>query len=95
MLTQTFYVKLTNNRTWDFLVHMMVEERNEQLRYIAGTVCRELLSNGLNGELLWPRNVDPATFEGFPIREYQDLEWTNAFTIYLTNLDHRAKSRPR
>ena len=65
---------------------MLLAEPNDQLRFVPGIIMRELISNGFAEDKLWPTDLDPVTYHGFPVSDTQDSAWVFAFRSYLNNI---------
>ncbi|MCJ1350632.1 MAG: hypothetical protein MMC33_000613 [Icmadophila ericetorum] len=77
---------ITDQDFWRVLGQMLLGEPNEQLRFVAGIIMRELISNGFAEDKLWPTDLDPVTYHGFPVSDTQDSAWVFAFRSYLNNI---------
>lgn len=62
---------------------MVIDEENLILKYVAGSLVREMLASGTAAKSLWPNGIDPAVYENFPDSQGIDSQWTDNFIYYL------------
>ncbi len=71
---------------------MVVDEQNELLRYIAGSVIKSLVSQGASAQLFWPANIEHATHGAFFESEAQSSQWLELFENHLDEIDTQTRA---
>lgn len=70
---------------------MVVDEQNELLRYIAGSVIKSLVSQGASAQLFWPA-IEHATHGAFFESEAQSSQWLELFENHLDEIDTQTRA---
>jgi len=70
---------------------MVVEEQNELLRYIAGSVIKSLVSQGASANLFWSANIERATHGAFFESGTQSSQWLELFENHLDEIDTQTR----
>ena len=65
---------------------MIIDEENELLRLIAGSIIRELVSNDSLEDIFWPMDTKVAAHVDFPKSQYHDSQWVEKFQLYLDDM---------
>lgn len=65
---------------------MVIDEENELLRLIAGSIIRELVSSDSPEDIFWPMDADTAAYADFPKSHYHDSQWVEKFQLYLDDM---------
>ncbi|KAL9117743.1 MAG: hypothetical protein Q9187_005717 [Circinaria calcarea] len=68
------------------LGNMVIGEENELLRLIAGSIIRELMTNGSPEDIFWPMGTEVIAYTGFPKSQYHDSQWVEKFQLYLDDM---------
>ena len=69
----------------------MIDEQNELLRYIAGSIIRQLVRNGVSVGSFWPTGVDIVAHTAFLEPQVQSPQWLEMFEGYLDSLDSQTE----
>ena len=67
----------------------MIDERNEVLRLIAGSIIREMVATDMAEDMFWPVDIDAAAYAGFPKSQHHTLQWVESFEFHLVELFSR------
>lgn len=83
--------KLTTPTSY-MLGQMVIEDSNEQLRFIAGSIIRQLVGCGISEELFWPKSNDLAPRADFFKSQLDNPQWLELFEGYLDEIDSQMET---
>ncbi|MCJ1401333.1 hypothetical protein MMC11_004545 [Xylographa trunciseda] len=66
---------------------MVIGEQNEILRFIAGSIIRQLANQGVNQELFWPRDCGVVLRTNFFQSQLDSSQWPELLEGYLDEMD--------
>ncbi|MCJ1393714.1 hypothetical protein MMC18_006590 [Xylographa bjoerkii] len=74
------------------LGRMVIGEQNEILRFIAGSIIRQLASQGVPQELFWPTEAGVALRTNFFQSQLDSSQWPELLEGYLDEMDSQLKN---
>ena len=64
----------------------MIDENNEILRLVAGSIIREMVASGMAEDKFWPVDIEAVAYAGFPKSQHHTSQWIESFESYIGNL---------
>ena len=71
---------------------MVIGEQNEVLRFIAGSIIRQLASQGVCQDLFWPSDGSIAIRSNFFESQLDSSQWPELLEGYLDEMDSQLKN---
>ena len=69
------------------LGNIIIEGQNELLRYVAGSVIRQLICEGVSASLFWSTNIGNTIHGVFFESQAQSSQWLELFESHLDEID--------
>lgn len=66
---------------------IIIHGKSHVLRFVAGSMIREMLASGLAVENLWPEPAEMHMFAGFPKSQHHTAAWVTDFEVFINNLN--------
>jgi len=71
---------------------MITEEQNELLRYIAGSIIRHLVCEGVPTALFWSTHIESTINGAFFESEAHNSQWLELFESHLDEIDTQTRT---